>query len=108
MSPNPSRIGILAPSANTEFSDPEKTTILDNELTWWFWGLGTNHLPHISGDPAWTASIDDQAWILARKHGGQCVDACFADAVCLLRPTVLTFGSIVGTFLSVISPACDN
>ena len=82
--------------------------IQDNELTWWLWGLRANHLSHIRGDPTRTASIDDQTRILARKHSGQCVDACLADAVSLLWPTVLAFGAVVGTFLSVISLACDN
>ena len=108
MSPNPSRIGILAPSANTEFSGRKEFEKLDNEQTWWLWGLRTNHLSHIRGDPARTASIDGQARILARKHSGQRIDARFADAVCLLWPAVLAFSSIIRTFLSVISPACDN
>ena len=107
ISPNPSRIGILAPSASTGFQcHGQLTRGTDNELTWWLWGLRTNHLSHIGGDPARTASIDGQTWILAGKYGGQRIDARFADAVCLLWPTVLAFGTIAGTFLSVISPPC--
>lgn len=35
----------------------------------------------VSRNPARTARIDNQAWVLPCEDGSQCVDAGFADAV---------------------------
>ena len=107
ISPNPRRIGILAPSSGRPGNQlPVAPRMIHSPPrsphTWVLRRHRGNHLPHIRCHPPGTTAIHHQSAFLPRQRRRHCIDSCLTDPIRLLWPAVLSLRTVVGRVLVLV------